>query len=289
MRGGEVAMFETRLLLPPHSFTAGIEGPACDGRGNFYAVNFAREGSIGLVTPEGQGRIFVQLPEGSVGNGIRFDRRGGMLVADYTGHQILRVDMTTRDIAVHAKLPGAWQPNDLCILDDGTVFASDPNWNDSTGRVWRVDPDASSVRIVAEGMGTTNGIEPSPDNCVLYVNESVQRRIWAFDITPDGLTRRRLFAEFPDHGLDGMRVDVAGFLWVTRYGAGTVVCLDASGAVVESVRLRGSRPSNLCFGGPDGRTVHVTEVDQGTVELFRAPRPGREWALWQCLFQSGTG
>jgi sugar lactone lactonase YvrE len=152
-----------------------------------------------------------------------------------------------------------------------------------------VDPDASSVRIVAEGMGTTNGIEPSPDNCVLYVNESVQRRIWAFDITPDGLTRRRLFAEFPDHGLDGMRVDVAGFLWVTRYGAGTVVCLDASGAVVESVRLRGSRPSNLCFGGPDGRTVHVTEVDQGTVELFRAPRPGREWALWQCLFQSGTG
>lgn len=276
----------TTYLLARHRFTPGIEGPACDGQGNLYAVNFERQGSIGVVTPEGRGYVFVQLPEGSVGNGIRFDSQGHMLIADFSGHHVLKVDMRSRKVSVHASLIGAHQPNDICILEDDTVFASDPNWDDSTGRVWRVLPDGSAS-IVADGMGTTNGIEPSPDQKTLYVNESVQRRIWAFDITPDGLANKRLFIEFPDHGLDGMRCDVDGCLWVTRYGAGTVICLDPQGAVVEEVALQGSRPSNLCFGGEDGRTVYVTEVDHGTVEVFRAPRPGREFKLWQRIDRGG--
>lgn len=276
----------TTLLLPPHSFTPGIEGPACDHLGNLYAVNFARQGSIGVVTPAGDGYTFVQLPEGSVGNGIRFNSHGQMLVADFEGHNVLRVDMRSRKVTVHAALPGAHQPNDLCILGDDTVFASDPDWKAETGRIWRVLPDGSA-EVVAEGLGTTNGIEPSPDERTLYVNESVQRRIWAFDLTPQGLANKRLFIEFPDHGLDGMRCDIDGNLWVTRYGKGTVVCLDPQGAVVQEIALQGSRPSNLCFGGEDGCTVYVTEVDQGTVESFRVERPGREFLLWQRYVRGG--
>lgn len=276
----------TRLLLPPHSFTPGIEGPACDDRGNLYAVNFARQGSVGRVTPRGEAGVFVDLPEGSTGNGIRFDRRGAMLVADHTGHQVLKVDPRTRAVSVHARLPGAHQPNDLCILADDTVFASDPDWRAGTGRVWRVEADGRA-QVVAEGLGTTNGIEPSPDERTLYVNESLQRRIWAFALGPQGLGDRRLLVEFPDHGLDGMRVDAEGFLWVTRYGKGTVACLDPQGRVVEELALQGSRPSNLCFGGPDGRTLYVTEVDQGSVEVWRAPRPGREFLLAQRRPQAG--
>lgn len=276
----------TRLLLPPHSFTPGIEGPACDDRGNLYAVNFARQGSVGRVTPRGEAGVFVDLPEGSTGNGIRFDSRGAMLVADHTGHQVLKVDPRTRAVSVHARLPGAHQPNDLCILADDTVFASDPDWRAGTGRVWRVEADGRA-QVVAEGLGTTNGIEPSPDERTLYVNESLQRRIWAFALGPQGLGDRRLLVEFPDHGLDGMRVDAEGFLWVTRYGKGTVACLDPQGRVVEELALQGSRPSNLCFGGPDGRTLYVTEVDQGSVEVWRAPRPGREFLLAQRRPQAG--
>ncbi len=276
----------TRYLLPPHSFTPGIEGPACDQEGNLYAVNFGRQGSIGVVTPQGDGYAFVQLPEGSVGNGIRFDSRGQMLVADFEGHQILKVDMRSRKVGVHAALAGAHQPNDLCILRDDTVFASDPDWKAERGRVWRVLPDGSAA-VVAEGLGTTNGIEPSPDERTLYVNESVQRRIWAFDITPEGLANKRLLIEFPDHGLDGMRCDIDGKLWVTRYGKGTVLSLDPQGQVVQEIALKGSRPSNLCFGGEDGCTLYVTEVDHGTVEVFRVPRPGREWELWKRLDKGG--
>lgn len=276
----------TTLLLPAHSFTPGIEGPACDHLGNLYAVNFGQQGSIGVVTPAGHGYPFVQLPEGSVGNGIRFNSHGQMLVADFEGHNVLRVDMRSRKVSVHATLPGAHQPNDLCILGDDTVFASDPDWKAETGRIWRVRPDGTAD-IVAEGLGTTNGIEPSPDERTLYVNESVQRRIWAFDLTPQGLANKRLFIEFPDHGLDGMRCDIDGNLWVTRYGKGTVVCLDPQGALVQEIALQGSRPSNLCFGGEDGCTVYVTEVDQGTVESFRVERPGREFLLWQRYVRGG--
>ena len=67
-------------LTAPHSFTKEIEGPACDRAGNIYAVSFERKPTIGRVTPAGQGAVFVEMPTGSLGNGIRFDRRGVMFV-----------------------------------------------------------------------------------------------------------------------------------------------------------------------------------------------------------------
>ena len=67
-------------------------------------------------------------------------------------------------------------------------------------------------------MGTTNGIEVSPNGKILYVNETKQRKIWAFKIGTDGQLSKTLFKEFVDHGMDGMRCDIDGNLYVTRYG-----------------------------------------------------------------------
>lgn len=268
-------------LTPAKSFTEGIEGPACDARGNIYAVNFARQHTIGRTTPDGKSEVFVELPGGSVGNGIRFDRQGTMYVADYTHHNVLRVDPMTRKISVFAHHDGMNQPNDLAITADGTLYASDPNWKASTGQLWRIDR-GGKVTLVAEGMGTTNGIEVSPDGKTLYVNESVQRNIWAFRIQTDGsLADKRLLIQFPDHGFDGMRCDVGGRLYVTRHGKGTVAVVSPEGKVVREIGVLGARPSNLCFGGPDGRTVYVTEVDHQRLVQFRVDRPGLEWQRWQ--------
>ena len=66
----------------PHSFTREIEGPACDRKGNIYAVSVARKPTIGRATPDGKGEVFLEMPEGSLANGIRFDRKGKMFVAD---------------------------------------------------------------------------------------------------------------------------------------------------------------------------------------------------------------
>ncbi len=84
-----------------------------------------------------------------------------------------------------------------------------------------------------------------------------------------------------------MRFDVEGNLYVTRYGKGTVAVLDPQGRVADEIPLHGTRPSNLCFGGEDGRTLYITEVDNGTVETLRVPHPGREWALWQRSLNGG--
>jgi gluconolactonase len=275
------ALFVARPLTEAGSFTEGIEGPNCDARGNVYAVNFARQGTIGKVTPEGRGEVFVELPEGSIGNGIVFDRAGIMYVADYTGHNVLRIDPRTRVVSVYAHQAKMSQPNDLAIGPDGTIYASDPNWKESTGQLWRIDRDGSSTRL-AEGMGTTNGIEVSPDGKTLYVNESVQRNVWAFRITPErALADKRLLIQFSDYGFDGMRCDVDGNLYITRHGKGTVVQVSPAGKVLREIDVLGTRPSNLCFGGPDGRTVYVTEVDHCRVVQFRVDRPGLAWQRWK--------
>jgi signal peptidase len=63
---------------------------------------------------------------------------------------------------------------------------------------------------------------------------------------------------------------------VTQNGAGQVVVLQPDGTLVRSIKTTRKSPSNLTFGGPDGKTVFVTQADRGYVEAFRVDRPGRE-------------
>lgn len=277
----EETLFKATPLTTDGLFTKGIEGPACDRQGNIYAVNFAREQTIGKVTPDGYGEIFVELPGKSTGNGIVFDPAGMMFVADYTGHNILRIDPHTRAISVLAHDDRMNQPNDLAIAPDGTLYASDPNWKANTGQLWRIDRDGRTTRL-GENMGTSNGIEVSPNGKRLYVNESVQRNIWVFDIRPPGnVSNKRLLRQFPDFGFDGMRCDVDGNLYVTRHGKGTVVKLSPKGEILREIDVLGKNPSNLCFGGPDGRTVYVTEVEHQRLVQLRVDRPGLAWQRWK--------
>ena len=273
-------LFTARPLTLPGEFTGGIEGPACDADGNIFAVNFGRQGTIGRVRESGAGDIFITLPEGSTGNGIRFGKDGTMFVADYTGHNILSVDPKTRIVKTLAHNAQMNQPNDLAIGPDGTLWASDPNWAKSTGQVWRIDADGTTM-LAAPDMGTTNGIDVSPDGRTLYVNESVQRNIWAFTIADDRtLKDKRLFKKFDDHGFDGHRCDAKGNLYVTRYGKGTVVKLSPAGEVLREINVLGKQPSNLCFGGPDGRTIYVTEVEHTRLVKFRVDEPGASSTRW---------
>ncbi|MBM4095364.1 MAG: SMP-30/gluconolactonase/LRE family protein [Planctomycetes bacterium] len=264
-------------LTKPGEFTSGIEGPACGPAGDIFAVNYGKQGTIGRVTPDGKGEIWVTLPAKSVGNGIVFNKQGKMFVADYTGHNILRIDPASKNVEVFAHNPQMNQPNDLAISEDGTLWASDPNWGKGTGQLWRIDANGSTRRV-AEDMGTTNGIEVSPDGKILYVNESVQRNLWAFPILPDKtLGQKKLLTQFPDHGFDGMRADAAGNLHVTRHGKGTVAIVSPKGEVIKEIEVLGKNPTNICFGGPEGKTAYVTEVDGKRIVSYRWEVPGLAW------------
>jgi len=272
-------LYKSADLTAVNSFTSGAEGPAVDKDGNLYAVNYSKEGTVGKITPAGDSSIFIELPNGSIGNGIRFSSKGEMLIADYTNHNILKVDMTSKQLSVYAHDSTMNQPNDIAIDSKDRLYASDPNWKAGTGRIWRIDTDGKPT-VLEDSMGTTNGIEVSPDEKTLYVNESVQRKVWAYDLSPGGLvSNKRLLIEFPDFGMDGMRCDVDGNLYIARHGKGVVAKVSSKGQLLKEIILQGKKPSNIAFGGPDGRTAYVTLQDRGNIETFRVEAPGREWKM----------
>src|SRR6266487_1211270 len=272
-------LYKTANLTAVNSFTSGAEGPAVDKDGNLYAVNYSKEGTVGKITPTGDSSIFIELTNGSIGNGIRFNSKGEMLIADYTNHNILKVDMVSKQLSVYAHDSMMNQPNDIAIDSKDRLYASDPNWKAGTGRIWRIDTDGKTV-LLEDSMGTTNGIEVSPDEKILYVNESVQRKVWAYDLSPSGaINNKRLLIEFQDFGMDGMRCDVDGNLYITRHGKGTVAKVSPKGELLKEIPLMGKKPSNIAFGGPDGKTAYVTLQDHGNIESFRVEAPGREWKM----------
>lgn len=258
-----------------HLFTTGIEGPAVDASKNLYAVNFEKEGTIGIVDENGNASLYVTLPNASVGNGIRFDKEGNMFIADYVNHNVLLIAKGTKEVAVYAHHEELNQPNDLAIAPNGTLYASDPNWAASTGKLWKVTD--KGFELMEAEMGTTNGIEVSPDGKLLYVNESAQRNIWVYDIDDHGdLQEKRKFFQFEDFGMDGMRCDNQGNLYVCRYDAGKVVVFSPEGKIIREIILTGKKPTNIAFGGKDWKQCFVTMQGRGCFETFMAVNPGRD-------------
>jgi sugar lactone lactonase YvrE len=271
----EHVLYQSTEFTPSNTFTNGVEGPAVDKSGNVYAVNFNHQGTIGKVTPSGEASIFIELPEGSIGNGIRFDSKGDMLIADYKMHNVLKVDMSTKNISIYAHEARMTQPNDLAIDSKDRIYASDPDFKANTGRIWRVNKN-SSVVLLDSIDGTANGIEVSPDQKLLYVGAG--RKIFRYDLSKKGEVRNKtVLIEFPDYSTDGMRCDADGNLYVARIGKGVIAKISASGELLREIQLTGKKPTNVAFGGEDGRTVYVTVMDRGNLECFRTETPGREW------------
>lgn len=276
-------------LTPRGEYTHGIEGPAVGPDGTLYVVNFKEQGSVGRVSLEKsvtapKSELFIKLPAGSVSSSIRFGRDGRMFVADYKKHNIYVVEPGSREPRVYFHDDRMSQPNDMTIARDGTIFASDPNWKKGTGQIWaiRPQPDGSARGVALESpraLGTTNGIDLSPDGRTLYVSE--KREIWAYDLESTGsatrLVNARRLIQFEDAELDGLRVDVDGVIYVARILAGKIAIVGANGQLLGEIAVTGKEPNNLAFGGADGRTVYVTQREGGFVESFRVERPGREW------------
>lgn len=272
------ALYQAQDLTKEKMFSVNIEGPNFDKAGNLYVVNFERDGTIGKIsTKDGSGELFVSLPDSSVGNSIQFNSKGHMYLPDFKGHNVLEVDPKTKKVSVYVHSDRFNQPNDLCINRNDQLYASDPNWKNQSGQIWRIDKGGKAVLLEAN-MGTTNGIELSPDEKTLYVNESIQRKIWKYDVDKAGnISNKKLFAAFPDFGFDGMKCDKAGNLYVARWGKGTIVVLSPQGKEIREVPLTGKHCSNLTFGGKDGKTVYVTLQDRKCMEMFRVETPGKKY------------
>ncbi len=267
---------QTKLFSPANEFTNNCEGPSVDAAGNIMAVNLKEDGTIALINRKGYATVFLKLPNGSIGNGIRFGSKDVCFIADFINHSVLKLELSTKTISIYSHDATMNQPNDLAIRTDGHIFCSDPNWKASTGQIWHVDLSGKAEKIATE-MGTTNGIEISPDEKTLYVNESVQRNVWAFDLQADGkIKNKRLLIHFENGGLDGMRCDVAGNLYITRWGVGEIAVVSAEGQIKKIIKTQGKKTSNIAFGGKKGKTCYITLQDTGQLESFNTDFEGRE-------------
>lgn len=264
--------------MPDSSFTSGIEGPVVGPDGHLYAVNFARQGTLGKVTGRNRGERWLTLPAGSIANSLRFDSNGLLWAADYTGHNLIQLDPHSGDILARHHEPRMHQPNDIAITRWGAIFASDPDWANSRGQLWRMDPDGTFALLETD-MGTTNGIELSPDEQRLYVNESVQRRVWVYRVSATGeLSDKRLFYQFDDHGLDGMATDPQGRLYIARYGAGEIAVLSPAGRLIATVPLKGRYPTNIALELGTQPRAFVTLQERGAIEMFELEQESAAWA-----------
>lgn len=294
-------LFVSKQVSRAKEYTGGIEGPAVSPAGDLYVTNLKRpgadpdkKGAIGRLKPgASQSLLFAVLPENGIGNGIRFDRDGSMYVADYINHriQVFKPDSNLPQEYFHADFN---QPNDLAIARDGTLYASDPKARERIGQIWRIARGSDglvqgAVMSSPRTMGITNGIDLSPDNTTLYVSESQFRHrgerrrasIWAYRIDGTALVDPRPVIEFPQGDVDGLRVDTDGRIFVARPSFGAVAIVTPDGRLVREVKTLGSDPTNLTFGGADGRDVLVTQAEQSKrfIERFRTDRPGREPCL----------
>jgi gluconolactonase len=165
--------------------------------------------------------------------------------------------------------------------------------------IYRIDLDGRVTRILTQpAVERPNGIAATQDSKHLYVIDSCpavggNRKIWCFDLDDRGFpTRQRLVFDFaPGRGGDGMRLDVDGNLWVAAgiltprgpHEAPTVppgiYHISSQGKLLGRVPIGEDLITNLAFGGPDGRTVHVTAGK--TIFTFRAPVAGQvAWPKW---------
>lgn len=275
-------LYVSEPLSAPGRFSKSVEGPAVDVHDNLYFVHNLNRGTLGTIVqliPHQEPQVWLELPAGVVGNSIRFDASGKMFLADYKGHRIFQIHAGTKELTSVMEHPVMNQPNDFAIGRNGSFYMSDPTWDKrKKGHLWVRSPQGE-VQLLDANAGASNGIDINLDETILYYGDSISGSIYSYHLANGKVFDKKLFYKFAPDTIDGLRTDSQGNVYVARITKGSVDCVSPEGKLIRSIPLIGKEPSNLAFGGRDGRTVFVTMRDGGYIESFRAEFPGREWVL----------
>ena len=200
-------------------------------------------------------------------NGLTFDRDGRLVACEHDGRQISRMGDDGQMVPLVSLYNGKRlnSPNDIVVHSSGSVFFTDPPYGidpdpgeQGFNGVYRYNPDGS-ITLVRGDMVRPNGLAFSPDESLLYVDDSRGRHVLAFPVNPDKTLRDPkvlIDMDVPETGNpDGMKVDSQGNLYVTAAGGLWVV--DPAGQHLGTIAFP-QRPANLAFGGPDYKTIYAT-------------------------------
>ncbi len=216
-------------------------------------------------------------------------RKGGFVAGFESGLSFLDLDLGRIESFAN---PEPDRPENR--FNDGKCDARGRFWagtmDDSetaaTGCLYRVDPDLSWHRMDT-GYVVSNGPAFSPDGKTIYHTNSLDRTIYAFDLSHDGsIGRKREFLRFGqgDGYPDGMTTDAGGFLWVAHWGGWRVTRFTPDGAVDRIVELPVAQVTCCTFGGPDLQTLYITSASIGL-----SPKEKRNQPLAGGLFKADVG
>lgn len=216
-------------------------------------------------SPE-EGTSSFMNPSGHA-NGLAVDSSGALLIAQHDGQVARRTqDGSVTSLASSYGGKRLNSPNDLTVASDGTIYFTDPPYGvDEENRelsfsgVYRLSA-GGDLTLLTKRFSRPNGICLSPDESTLYVNDSGETFIQAYDLTEDGeIENGRRFATPKDEGAegstDGMKVDSEGNLYTT--GPGGIWVYGPDGSRLARIAVP-KAPTNLAFGGPERKTLYIT-------------------------------
>lgn len=284
------------------------EGPIAMNDGSVIVVEIGGR-SLSRVTPAGEIVVIADLgggPNGAAlgdGDWCYVCNSGGWIYEEYapglkraigqseTPGWIERVNLHTGEVErICEAVEGArlQSPNDLVFDRQGGFYFTDHgkrlNGRQGLGGVYYVSADGAARAVVRE-MTTANGVGLAPDEKTLYVAETATRCVWAFDLDrpgeisprsfPPAANGGRLLVGLPGYNrLDSMAVDIEGHVCVASLVNGGVWDIAPDGKTARHFAIDDHFTTNVCFGGPDLRSVYVTMSASGRLGRFAWPRPG---------------
>jgi gluconolactonase len=249
------------------------EGPTNDRIGGIYFCDLKANLIHRYDMLSNEFSVWAEETLGS--NGACFLRNGSLVSCRGFACDVVR---WTADGRVDQVLASTYEgkpfnaPNDLVIAKNGWIYFTDPDFdlrNHHPDAVYSISPQGE-VRRLDENILRPNGIVLSPDESKLMIDGTKQRDIIAYDVQADGsLINRHVYASVRDpnreaypgypaenwFGCDGMAIDEDWNLYVTC-GAGVEVFNRQRSSI--GVIVTPEKPCNVCFGGPDRKTLFIT-------------------------------
>jgi gluconolactonase len=191
-------------------------------------------------------------------NGLALDPQGNLINCELTTRQITRQAQGGSVTPVASMYNGKPfnGPFDAIVRSDGTIYFTDPGTaSQGFEGLYSIAPGTNAVTLLDQSMGFPDGIALSPDEKTLYVSASNDGKVYSFPVNQNGTVGgRNLFAQ----GLvsnDGIAIDRGGNVYVASMSGVRVYKSDGS---LRSTLTVPSSPSNLSFGGADGKTLYIT-------------------------------
>ncbi|MHC5179796.1 MAG: SMP-30/gluconolactonase/LRE family protein [Planctomycetota bacterium] len=254
--GSGAVLFQSAIqkLADGFQFT---EGPAADKAGNVFFTDIPNS-RIHKWSIEDELSIFLENSDGA--NGLFFDKKGDLIACAGGAGQVVSIDPKGLVTVLADQYKGEPfnSPNDLWLTPKGGIYFTDPRYGNRENlpqggeHVYYLSADRKRLIRVIDDMVRPNGLIGTPDGKKLYVADHGAGKTYAYKINADGtLSDKKLFA---DQGSDGMTLDAAGNLYLT---AAAVNIYSSDGMPIQTIKVP-ERPSNVCFGGKDRRTLFIT-------------------------------